>query len=169
MHTPPLTPERSPHEPYPARLCAYFSAVFPLLRARSRRVLLLSLAIALMSAVDLYLTLLYVTNTGMNEMNPLARAMMEYQSPGLLALWKFATVALSLGILIVIRTRRSAECGAWVGCFVLGWLMSHWVVFIHETRDMNLEIMQEIASGDPTWIMIEAAPRELRSGRIVID
>ena len=69
----------------------------------------------------------------------------------------------------MFRNKRSAECGAWVGCLVLGWLMTHWVVFIHETRDMNLEVLQEIASGDPTWVMIEGAPREFRPGRIVID
>lgn len=143
--------------------------MIPMLRTRSRRVLALGLAIALMSGVDLYLTLLYVTSMGMNEMNPLARAMMSYQSPTVLALWKFATVALCLGILIYIRTKRSAEIGAWVGFLILGWLMSHWVYFIHETHNLNLEVVQELASTDPTWVVIEAAPREFRTGRVVID
>ncbi len=143
--------------------------LIPFMRTRSRRVIILACAIALMSGVDLYLTLLYVMNTGMNEMNPLARAMMNYQSPTVLALWKLATVTLSLGILFLIRTKRSAELGAWVGCLVLGWLMSHWVMFIHETRDLNLQVVQEIASNDPTWVMIDAAPRGIGSGQIVID
>jgi len=169
MHTPPLSTDRL--LPHAATSCVegVFSRVFPLLRLRGRRVILLACAIALMSAVDLYLTLLYVTNMGMNEMNPLARAMMAYQSPKVLALWKFLTVALSMGILILIRNKRSAEWGAWVGFLVLGWLMSHWVLFVHEMRDVNLEVVQEIASMDPTWVMIDAAPREFRSGRIVID
>lgn len=151
------------------RIGLTFLRVPPMMRTRSRRVILLAVAITLMSAVDLYLTLLYVTNTGMNEVNPLARAMMAYQSPAVLAVWKFATVALSLGILILIRSKRSAEIGAWVGCLVLGWLMTHWVQFIHETRDINLQVVQEIASNDPTWVMIDATPREFRSGRVVID
>jgi len=169
MHTPPLSSERILTDASPSWLGGVLSGLFPLLRLRGRRVLLLACAIALMSAVDLYLTLLYVTNMGMNEMNPLARAMMAYQSPKVLALWKFLTVALSLGILILIRNKRSAEWGAWVGFLVLGWLMSHWVIFVHEMRDINLEVVQEIASMDPTWVVIEAAPRELGSGRIVID
>lgn len=139
-----------------------------LLADRGWRVALLGLAIALMSAVDLYLTLLYVTHMGMNEMNPLARAMMEYQSPALLAMWKGGTVALCVGILLFIRKQRSAEMGAWVACLFLGWLMSHWIIFIEETRDMNLEVMHEIASGDPTWIMMEV-PARTTPGRIVID
>ena len=139
-----------------------------LLAKRGHRVCLLALAIALMSAVDLYLTLLYVTHMGMNEMNPLARAMMEYQSPTLLAVWKAATVTLSVGILFFIRKQRSAEIGAWAAFLFLGWLMSHWIVFIDETRDMNIQAMHEVAAGDPTWIMIEVPARPI-PGRTVID
>jgi hypothetical protein len=140
-----------------------------MMKRRSRRVMMLAAAIAMMSAVDLYLTLLYVTNMGMNEMNPLARAMMSYQSPAVLVMWKCATVVLSVGILLWIRTKRSAELGAWVGFFVLGWLMTHWVVFIHETRNINLEVIEEIASGDPTWVVIEPGTDPFRAGQIVID
>ena len=143
--------------------------MMPMLRTRSRRVIALALAIVLMSSVDLYLTLLYVTSMGMNELNPLARAMMSYESPTVLAVWKFATVALCLGILFYIRTRRSAEIGAWVGFLVLGWLMTHWVHFIHETRDLDVQVVQELASNDPTWVVIDAAPRDFRMGRVVID
>lgn len=127
-------------------------------RRRAFRVLLLGVAIAAMSSVDLYLTLLYVTNTGMNEMNPLARAMMQYQSPLVLTIWKALTVTVSVGILLLIRKQRSAEIGAWAGCLVLGWLMVHWSSFIYETRHMNLEWVHEIAVGDPTWVVIDAAP-----------
>ncbi|MCA9303329.1 MAG: hypothetical protein KC996_04340, partial [Phycisphaerales bacterium] len=98
---------------------------FGILRAagtRPFRVITLVVMIAVMSVVDLYLTILYVTHTGMSESNPLARAMMGYQSPAILALWKLATVVLSLGILVMIRTKRSAEIGAWIECLVLGWL-----------------------------------------------
>lgn len=139
-----------------------------LLARRGCRVGLLGLAIAIMSGVDLYLTLLYVTHTGMNEMNPLARAMMEYQSPALLALWKAATVTLSVGILLMIRKKRSAEIGAWIACLFLGWLMSHWILFIEETRGMNIEVVHELAAGDHTWVTIDASTRMLPS-RTVID
>ena len=173
MSTPTTPSATSAQMPPQATLTGRFGAVFasilPMMRTRPRRVIVLAISIMMMSAVDLYLTLLYVTNTGMNEMNPFARAMMSYQSPSVLAIWKLTTVALSLGILILIRTKRSAELGAWVGCFVLGWLMMHWVHFVHETRDISLQIVQELATTDPTWVVIEAAPRELQAGRIVID
>ena len=140
-----------------------------MMKLRSRRVIILGVAIALMSAVDLYLTLLYVMNMGMNEMNPLARAMMSYESPAVLAVWKCATVVLSVGILLWIRTKRSAELGAWVGFFVLGWLMPHWVVFVHETRNFNLEIIQEIAQDDSTWVVFEQGVDPFSRGQIIID
>ena len=139
-----------------------------LLAKRGYRVGLLGLLIAAMSGIDLYLTLLYVTHIGMNELNPLARAMMEYQSPALLAIWKMATVSLCVGILFIIRKKRSAEIGAWAACLFLGWLMSHWIIFIEETREMNIEVMHEIATGDPTLVTIDVSARVLPN-RTVID
>jgi len=144
-------------------------AMARMLRRRSFRVVALVVAIAAMSAADLYLTLLYVTHTGMNEMNPLARAIMAYQSPGVLAAWKGGTVLICAGILLVIRKQQSAEIGAWAGCLVLGWLMSHWVVFINETSEMNIEIAQAISESDPTWVMIGSGPIAPGQGRTVID
>jgi len=138
-----------------------------LLAVRGHRVGLLGLAIVVMSAVDLYLTLLFVTQTGMNEMNPLARAMMEYQSPSLLAIWKAATVVLCVGILLMIRKQRSAEIGAWAGCLLLCWLMSHWIGFIREARITDLEIAQGGISSNPNWIMIDASADNLPSHTII--
>lgn len=129
---------------------------FSVLAHRPRRVVLLLIAIAVMSGVDLYLTLLYVTHTGLNEMNPLARAMMEYQSPAILAVWKATTVAVAVGILLLIRRQRSAEWGAWAGCMVLGLLMLHWASFIEQTKHMTLEVAQAMGENDPTWVMIGA-------------
>lgn len=123
---------------------------------RSFRVIVLVSMIAVMSIADLYFTLLYVTNTGMSEANPFARAMMEYRSPVILSAWKLATVVLSQGILLYIREKRSAEIGAWLSCFVLGWLMVHWVGFIEIGETDPMQIVLENPQNDPTWIMIEA-------------
>lgn len=136
---------------------------------RPFRVFVLVVAIASMSAVDLYLTLLYVTHMGMTELNPLARAIMDYQSPLVLVVWKTATVVLSVGILLVIRKQRSAEIGAWAGCLVLGWLMSHWVVFVHETRNFDIEVAHAIGMDDPSWVMIGGAHTGVLPTRTVID
>lgn len=144
--------------------------VLRLFSQRSYRVVVLVLLIAAMSGADLYLTLLYVTNTGMNEMNPLARAMMEYQSPMVLAIWKLATVVLSAGILLTIRKQRSAEIGAWAGCLVLGWLMTHWVVFVEQTDHMDIEVARAVGEHDPTWIMIHSRTESASMpARTVID
>lgn len=123
---------------------------------RSFRVIILVALIAAMSMVDLYLTILYITHSGMNEINPLARAMMEYQSPVILGLWKVATVSLGIGILALIRHKRSAEFGAWIGCLILGFLMSHWVGFIHEHALLSEAPFQVEAMADPSWIHIES-------------
>lgn len=135
--------------PEPRSLIQSISAAFG---DRSFRVIALSTLIVAMSAVDLHLTLLYITHSGMNEANPFARAMMEYQSPTILALWKAATVVLGVGILTMIRKKRSAEVGAWIGCLILGFLMSHWVNFIHEHATINDGPIMIEAMGDPNWV-----------------
>lgn len=123
---------------------------------RSFRVIVLIALIAAMSMIDLYLTILYITHTGMNEVNPIARAMMEYQSPAILGIWKVATVTLGVGILAVIRRKRSAEFGAWIGCFILGFLMSHWVSYIHEHARIADDPVLIEAMGDPNWVYMES-------------
>lgn len=139
---------------WPRSLIAQVYAMFI---HRPFRVLSLTLAIAVMSGVDLYLTILYVTHAGMNEMNPLARAMMEYQSPAILALWKTGTVAISVGILLLIRKQRSAELGAWVGCLVMGWLMIRWVGYIELSYGIDMETTIAQNRDNPSWIMISGS------------
>lgn len=134
---------------FPSRLASSF-------KDRSFRVITLIALIAAMSVIDLYLTILYVTHTGMNEVNPLARAMMEYQSPAVLGLWKAATVTLGVGILAFIRKKRSAELGAWVGCLILGLLMTHWVAYIHEHARITEGPVQIEAMGDPNFVYMQS-------------
>ena len=123
---------------------------------RSYRVIVLVALITAMSVIDLYLTILYITHTGMNEINPLARAMMGYESPAILGLWKLATVALGVGILALIRHKRSAEIGAWVGCLILGSLMVHWVSYIEEQSRFTQDPVAIGAMGDPSWVYMES-------------
>ncbi len=123
-------------------------------RQRPSRVVLLVAAIAAMSVVDFYMTLLYLTNTGMSEANPLARAIIAYQSPAVLGVWKALTVSLCVGILYLIRERRSAELGAWVGVAVLGWLMVHWARYADYKRDVPAEFHLVGAEIDPAFVRI---------------
>ena len=133
---------------------------------RSYRVVVLVSLIAAMSAVDLYLTILYLTHTGMNELNPLARAMMEYRSPALLGLWKLSTVSLGAGILFFMRKKRCAEIAAILGCVILGALMMHWLNFINEFERLTTDPVLVEAMGDPTFIRF--APAVESVGRTVV-
>lgn len=140
-----------------ARAASLPHALLPALRRRPFRVVTLSLAIAVMSAADLYLTLLYLTHTGMSEANPLARLMIAYQSPAVLASWKALTVFLCLGILYLVRDRRSAELGAWTGAAVLAWLMTHWATYIEEKTNLGPDFQLVSAEIDPRFVRIDAA------------
>jgi uncharacterized protein DUF5658 len=141
------------------------SALIAPFKRRSSRVIVLVTLIAVMSMVDLYLTILYVTHTGMNEVNPLARAMMEYQSPAVLGIWKIATVVLGVGILTFIRNKRSAEFGAWIGFLILGMLMSHWVSYINEHSRISQDPMYTQALVGPDFVYMPSSMG--RSGVVI--
>src|SRR5262245_27522846 len=64
-------------------------------KRRAVRVLALTAAIALMSAADLYITLVYLKSGGMSEGNPLARWVMATGSAGALAGWKLVSVGVA--------------------------------------------------------------------------
>ena len=158
MHThPPLQAAGIATHPLPTR------PAWERLATRPFRVVALSAAILAMSIVDLYLTILYLTHTGMSEANPLARAIIAYQSPLVLALWKLTTVAFSVGILFLVRHRRSAEVGAWVGFLVLGLLMSHWTRYITELSDLKAEIGPTAMQMDDAWVFFDPAPATRRT------
>lgn len=119
--------------------------------------MILGAAIGAMSMIDLYLTLLYLTHSGMSEANPLARAIIAYQSPFILAVWKLLTVVLSVGILYLIRHKRSAELGAWVGAVVLGALMTHWTRYIDITEELKPNMAPIAQQMDENWVHIDPA------------
>jgi len=106
---------------------------------RSRRVLLLLVATAIMCMVDLALTLTYVTSVGMVEVNPVARAVMALGSPAAVALWKIALTAFSVGVLFRFRATRTAEIGAWAGALVMLCLSLHWARYVASLTDYSSE------------------------------
>ncbi len=128
--------------------------------SRPRRVLLLVGVIAILSGIDLYLTLLYASTVGMAEANPLARALLHTGSPSDIALWKFATVGMCCGLLWLTRRARAAELGAWLAVAVLSWLMIHWCQFARETHHMVTVAMsvnyEWDASIDNRWVRFDA-------------
>lgn len=103
------------------------------MQARCERVTLLVFATMMLAAGDLYMTLTFLTTVGMVEANPIARLVMEHQSPAIIVLWKLATTALGLGILYKLRTRVGAEVGAWVCFIALAALAFHWLGYVRAT------------------------------------
>lgn len=103
------------------------------LHRRDIRVIALAVAIVAMSIGDLSMTLTFLTHGGMIESNPIARAVMNHNSPALLTLWKSCSVGLAVGILLYARRHRSAEIAAWIGLLAMTCLMVHWIRYIDQT------------------------------------
>lgn len=126
----------------------------PTQRARSRRVLGLLLAIIGMSLGDLALTLTYLKTTGMGEANPIARLIIEYNSPGLLAAWKLATVLLACTIFYFLRQKRSTEVAAWFCVLILAALTFHWLRYTKELPELGPHIHAIAASDHTNWVQM---------------
>jgi hypothetical protein len=121
---------------------------------RTRRVVLLLLAIFIMSVGDLLLTLTYLKHLGMAESNPFARLVLDFGSPGLLIAWKMATVIACTGILLWKSTSRAAEIGAWTGTFILGALMLHWSSYVKIAPPVPPIETAGLFSGDERWMTL---------------
>lgn len=119
---------------------------------RARRVVLLLAAVLLMSLGDLYMTLTYLLNVGLLEWNPIARAVMVLDMPGLLIGWKVASLGLGLGILYWARRSRNGELGAWVCFAVLSWLTVHWALYNAEIKELTPAIAEMGSLRDHRWV-----------------
>lgn len=120
-------------------------------QARPRRVVLLLVAVLLMSLGDLYMTLTYLTNVGMLEGNPIARAVMAMNHPGLLIGWKVISLGLGLGILYWARRSRNGELGAWICFVILSWLTVHWSSYNAEMHELTTAVAMDGVQDD-RWV-----------------
>ncbi len=121
---------------------------------RARRVTVLVLATALLGLFDLAYTLTYLQSTGMVELNPLARFMIAVGGAGQLVRFKLLTIALSSGLLYLIRRRPGAERCAWISLAALVLLSLHWVNYIQNAEKIGPTILAESALIDHRWIAI---------------
>jgi hypothetical protein len=119
---------------------------------RARRVTILLVATALMCLGDLALTLTYVTSMGMVENNPIARAVMEHNSPGFVVVWKLATMAIGLGILFWARRTKGAEVATWLCFLIMCALCVHWLGFAMAVSNLSPEYAAMAALDDPRWV-----------------
>jgi Domain of unknown function (DUF5658) len=123
---------------------------------RERRVLLLLFCVLVLSAGDLYMTLMHLTGPGMLEGNPLARGIMGYNSPAALAIWKTVTVGLGLGILFFARRTICGEIGAWICCLILTWLTIHWVNYNNDVAELTPYLNTLASGGDARWMHMDS-------------
>jgi len=119
--------------------------------ARSRRVVVLLLAVALLSLADLVLTLTCLTTAGLSESNPIARMVIGASPPWFLAVWKIASIIAACGILYLHRERRQAEIGAWICLAVLVWLSFRWSAYLGTFEFISVSDASALAT-DPEWV-----------------
>jgi hypothetical protein len=120
---------------------------------RAARILAMIVCIVAMSMADLYMTLTHVTTIGMGEANPIARLVMSYNSPALLAFWKCACVAVTCLILFKARHRPIAELAAWISIVILTALTVHWIRYSNEAASMTSDMAIIAQTELPTnWV-----------------
>ena len=123
---------------------------------RGKRVAILLAAISLLSLGDLYLTLTYATSMGMFESNPLARFIMSFGSPALVASWKLGSTLLACSIFFWARRSRYAELGVWGCTLLLAWLTCHWGAYMDQIHEMNQEIVLiDTHTTDGSWVSMQ--------------
>jgi hypothetical protein len=119
---------------------------------RARRVIVLTIAIAVMSIADLLITLTYLRNGGMGEANPLARWVLNFGSANILIVWKILTVVTACTIFVATRRSRAAEIGAWCCCLVLTWLSVRWMAYSHDAAYVS----GAVAELEPSkWVSLD--------------
>lgn len=128
-----------------------------LLIDRASRVRSILAIIILLSLVDLDMTLVYAKYTGMVEQNPIARELMSRGAVWSLVGWKFATVAIAVGLLYKVRKHRSGELGAWLCLGVLCWLTARWMHYNDEISVLQAAAVSPMVQSDPKYVMIPEA------------
>ena len=93
---------------------------------RSRRVVILLIALVLLSIGDLYATLTHVGALGMIELNPIAAYLIGAGSMIGLILYKLGTLGVAVAALAKIRAHAIGECAAWLLVGVMVMLTLHW-------------------------------------------
>lgn len=120
--------------------------------SRPSRVVFLVVAILLLSAADLAMTMTYALSTGMHEGNPIARTIMMTSSPWAVVGWKLGTVGLGCVIFLHARRHRVGEIGAWAACLVLVWLTCHWHDYNESAHTLTPYIHALGTAPDSEWI-----------------
>jgi hypothetical protein len=108
-------------------------------RSRIVRINLLVVGALAMGIADLLCTLAYLTSVGMVELNPIARHMIRIGGADQLIMFKLFTMALSSGIIYLIRRHPRAEFCAWASVAIMLCLTVHWVQYNRLVPTMTSE------------------------------
>lgn len=126
--------------------------------ARRRRVYWLLLAIVLMGLADLACTLTYMRTSGMLELNPVARFMIETGGSTHLIAFKLVTTAVCCAAIIAMRRSARGEASAWICVAMMFALTIHWTIYNQQislfTRDMAVLAMSG-GEFEPRWIKLD--------------
>lgn len=122
---------------------------------RPARVVSALAVVVALSIVDLDLTLVFASHTGMIETNPIARALMRDGSALGVVLWKCATVAVAVSLLYRARGTRTGELGAWLCVAVLTWLTCHWMTFSREASTMPSAMSSPWLTADASYVRLD--------------
>ncbi|MBY0262667.1 MAG: DUF5658 family protein [Phycisphaerales bacterium] len=148
-----LAPSSGPAAIDPAPTPAARPAASPE-RRRSLRVLTLLTAIVFMSLGDLYMTLVHLSTIGMGEANPIARYVIGFNSPALLAVWKLSSVLLACLIFAKFRTRVSTEAACWLCTGVLVVLTLMWINYSAEITTLTCSLPAITQAEYSAWVHI---------------
>lgn len=120
---------------------------------RERRVALLVIAVLLMGFTDLLCTLTHMRGAGMVEANPLARWFAQIGGERELVLYKLWTMALSGGLVYLLRRRWQAEVAGWVMVGVMLGLTAHWKRYNADAA--VVAATADAMRGMPGWVRFE--------------
>ena len=141
--------------PMPPILAGLRAALAPFGRLeRPKRVLYLLSAVILMSIADLAITLVWVTEIGLAESNPLARWVIAQGSAELLAVWKMITILPAVLVFACLRDKPVAEFGSIVAALVLAAVTVHWYAYHADADELVLALPAFEQGVDERWIMM---------------
>lgn len=119
---------------------------------RPIRVMALLVAIIAISLADLHMTVLFLKNGGMSELNPLARWVISLNCEWLLGAWKVLLVSLCCTILYCTRHARAAELGAWVCAIIMVWLAVRWGDYAEQAGLLGATTHTVAQTNSPHWV-----------------
>jgi len=125
-------------------------------RDRSRRVVLLSVGVVILSLADLLVTLLHLKSSGMMEANPIAAWIIGHTgSVSLLAAFKAATVGVCVVLLYRLRRHVEGEVAAWCAVMILAVVSFNWYRYTREIDSLvDVEIARQGGYGEQ-WLMLD--------------